>query len=92
MLAEGLVEAASASGELDAEIGRWAYVGDSTNDELMFEHFPHSVGVANIRRENTTHLVKRLARGLFILWAGEIPMTRRSLSTWPIWLSAGAGR
>ena len=36
--------------ELDAEVGRWAYVGDSTNDVLMFEHFPHSVGVANIRR------------------------------------------
>jgi HAD superfamily hydrolase (TIGR01484 family) len=36
--------------ELDAEIGRWAYVGDSTNDVLMFEHFPHSIGVANIRR------------------------------------------
>jgi HAD superfamily hydrolase (TIGR01484 family) len=36
--------------ELDAEIGRWAYIGDSTNDVLMFEHFPHSVGVANIRR------------------------------------------
>jgi HAD superfamily hydrolase (TIGR01484 family) len=36
--------------ELDAEIARWVYVGDSTNDELMFERFPHSVGVANIRR------------------------------------------
>jgi HAD superfamily hydrolase (TIGR01484 family) len=36
--------------ELDAEIDRWVYVGDSTNDELMFQHFPHSVGVANIRR------------------------------------------
>ena len=36
--------------KLDAEIGRWAYVGDSTNDELMFEHFLHSIGVANIRR------------------------------------------
>lgn len=36
--------------QLDAEIGRWAYVGDSTNDVLMFEHFRHSVGVANIRR------------------------------------------
>jgi len=36
--------------DLDAEIGRWAYVGDSTNDELMFQAFPHSVGVANIRR------------------------------------------
>ncbi|MBI2769434.1 MAG: HAD family phosphatase [Burkholderiales bacterium] len=36
--------------ELDEEIGQWVYVGDSTNDVLMFEHFPHSVGVANIRR------------------------------------------
>jgi HAD superfamily hydrolase (TIGR01484 family) len=36
--------------DLDAEITRWAYVGDSTNDQLMFEHFPHSIGVANIRR------------------------------------------
>jgi HAD superfamily hydrolase (TIGR01484 family) len=36
--------------DLDAEIGRWVYVGDSTNDMLMFEHFAQSVGVANIRR------------------------------------------
>jgi hydroxymethylpyrimidine pyrophosphatase-like HAD family hydrolase len=36
--------------DLDAELDRWVYVGDSTNDVLMFEHFPHSVGVANIRR------------------------------------------
>ncbi len=36
--------------DLDAEIERWAYVGDSTNDQVMFEHFAHSVGVANIRR------------------------------------------
>jgi hypothetical protein len=36
--------------DLDAEIDRWVYVGDSTNDVVMFEHFPHSVGVANIRR------------------------------------------
>ncbi len=36
--------------ELDAEMERWVYVGDSTNDQLMFEAFPHSVGVANIRR------------------------------------------
>jgi hydroxymethylpyrimidine pyrophosphatase-like HAD family hydrolase len=26
------------------------YVGDSTNDQLMFEHFAHSIGVANIAR------------------------------------------
>ena len=36
--------------ELAAERDRWLYVGDSTNDELMFEAFTHSVGVANIRR------------------------------------------
>ncbi|MDQ7743719.1 HAD-IIB family hydrolase [Hydrogenophaga pseudoflava] len=36
--------------DLDAEIDRWVYVGDSTNDALMFGHFPHSVGVANIAR------------------------------------------
>ena len=36
--------------ELDAELDQWAYVGDSTNDQVMFAHFPHSVGVANIAR------------------------------------------
>ena len=35
---------------LDAERCRWAFVGDSTNDQLMFEAFDNSVGVANIRR------------------------------------------
>lgn len=29
---------------------RWVYVGDSTNDQLMFERVPLSVGVANVRR------------------------------------------
>ena len=33
---------------LDAEHERWVYVGDSTNDQLMFGHFPISVGVANL--------------------------------------------
>ena len=36
--------------ELDAEIDRWVYVGDSTNDQVMFAHFANSIGVANIRR------------------------------------------
>jgi hypothetical protein len=36
--------------DLDTEMDRWVYVGDSTNDQVMFEHFAHSVGVANIRR------------------------------------------
>ncbi len=33
---------------LDDETKRWVYVGDSTNDQLMFAHFPLSVGVANL--------------------------------------------
>ncbi len=36
--------------DLASEIDRWVYVGDSTNDQVMFERFTHSVGVANIRR------------------------------------------
>lgn len=36
--------------ELDVELPHWAYVGDSTNDQLMFQAFPHSIGVANIAR------------------------------------------
>ncbi|MEO8924156.1 MAG: HAD-IIB family hydrolase [Caldimonas sp.] len=34
--------------DLAAERERWLYVGDSTNDELMFASFPLSVGVANL--------------------------------------------
>ena len=30
--------------------GDWLYLGDSTNDQIMFEHMPLSVGVANIVR------------------------------------------
>ncbi len=29
---------------------RWAYFGDSANDEPMYEYFPHGIGVANIER------------------------------------------
>ena len=34
--------------DLDAETALWVYVGDSTNDQLMFGHFPLAVGVANL--------------------------------------------
>ena len=49
--------------DLKEELDQWAYVGDSTNDQVMFEHFTHSVGVANIRRfENELkHLPKYVA-------------------------------
>ena len=36
--------------ELVDELQRWVYVGDSTNDQLMFQHFPQAVGVANLMR------------------------------------------
>jgi len=32
------------------DAAQWLYVGDSTNDQLMFEHIPLSVAVANIAR------------------------------------------
>jgi HAD superfamily hydrolase (TIGR01484 family) len=35
--------------DLDAERGAYVFVGDSPNDCPMFAHFPHAVGVANIR-------------------------------------------
>jgi HAD superfamily hydrolase (TIGR01484 family) len=51
--------------DLDAERDRWVYVGDSTNDQLMFEHFAHSVGVANIRRfeSQLTHKPRWVTQG-----------------------------
>jgi HAD superfamily hydrolase (TIGR01484 family) len=36
--------------DLDAERPRFVFVGDSPNDAPMFEFFPNSVGVANVRR------------------------------------------
>jgi HAD superfamily hydrolase (TIGR01484 family) len=36
--------------DLAAELDKWVFVGDSGNDQAMFQHFTHSVGVANIRR------------------------------------------
>ena len=46
--------------DLTKELDQWVYVGDSTNDQVMFEHFTHSVGVANIKRfeKELKHLPK----------------------------------
>jgi HAD superfamily hydrolase (TIGR01484 family) len=51
--------------ELAQESARWVYVGDSTNDQIMFEHFEHSVGVANIARfvPQLTHLPRFVTTG-----------------------------
>jgi HAD superfamily hydrolase (TIGR01484 family) len=50
---------------LNAEMDKWAYIGDSTNDQLMFEAFTHSVGVANINRfaPQLTHLPRYVTQG-----------------------------
>jgi HAD superfamily hydrolase (TIGR01484 family) len=34
---------------LEEELNNWVYVGDSPNDQIMFAHFPNSIGVANIK-------------------------------------------
>ena len=49
---------------LTTELDRWVFVGDSGNDQAMFEHFAHSVGVANIERfvPQLTHLPRYLTR------------------------------
>ena len=51
--------------DLKAEMGNWAYVGDSTNDQLMFEAFRNSIGVANVRRfaSQLTHLPRYITVG-----------------------------
>ena len=36
--------------DLDKELDHWVYVGDSTNDQLMFKTFANSIGVANVAR------------------------------------------
>ena len=50
--------------ELTNELDQWVYVGDSTNDQVMFEHFTHSVGVANIKRfeKELKHLPEYIAQ------------------------------
>ncbi|MFC5521782.1 HAD-IIB family hydrolase [Polaromonas jejuensis] len=51
--------------DLDAELERWVYIGDSTNDQLMFKTFANSVGVANIARfvPQLAHLPRYVTRG-----------------------------
>jgi len=44
------------------------------------------VGIDNIRRDAPAHLIKRLARGLFILWAGEIPFRYSEINDLPPWV------
>ena len=51
--------------DLAQELDLWVFVGDSGNDQVMFQHFTHSVGVANIARcvPQLTHLPRYVAQG-----------------------------
>jgi hydroxymethylpyrimidine pyrophosphatase-like HAD family hydrolase len=50
--------------DLAATKHEWIYVGDSPNDEPMFEWFPHTVGVANVAAfaDQMTHLPRYVTR------------------------------
>jgi len=41
------------------------------------------VALANIRRDSLSHLAMRLGRGVFILWAGEIPFRYSEINALP---------
>jgi 4-amino-4-deoxy-L-arabinose transferase-like glycosyltransferase len=41
------------------------------------------VGLANLQHDSIGHLLKRLARGVFILWAGEIPIRYSDINSVP---------
>jgi hypothetical protein len=47
------------------------------------------VGVENLRRDSASHLIKRLARGVFILWAGEIPFRFSDINQLPPLVTRG---
>ena len=51
--------------DLASELDAWVFVGDSGNDQAMFQHFTHSVGVANIARflPTLTHRPRYVAQG-----------------------------
>ena len=51
--------------DLRQELDQWVFVGDSGNDQAMFAHFTHSVGVANIRHfeAELTHRPRYITAG-----------------------------
>jgi hypothetical protein len=44
------------------------------------------VGIANIRQNFVPHLLRRLTRGLFVLWAAEIPLRYSDINEAAPWL------
>jgi hypothetical protein len=48
------------------------------------------VALENLRHDSPAHLIKRLARGAFILWAGEIPIRYSDINqVSPLWIRIG---
>jgi hypothetical protein len=41
------------------------------------------VGLENLRKDSLSHLLKRLGRGVYILWAGEIPVRYSDINQLP---------
>ena len=41
------------------------------------------VGLENLRHQPAAHIVKRLARGIFVLWAGEVPFRYSTINALP---------
>jgi hypothetical protein len=44
------------------------------------------VGLSNIGRDRRAHQIQRMARGAFILWAGEIPFRYSDINTLPVFV------
>lgn len=69
--------------DLAAELDHWVYVGDSTNDQVMFERMPVTVGVANIHHfaHQLTHRPRYVAqheRGRGFSEVAEVVLRRRA--------------
>jgi HAD superfamily hydrolase (TIGR01484 family) len=60
---------------------QWLFIGDSPNDEPMFRHFPHSVGVANLRNflDRLSHPPRWITSAES--GAGFVEMTEKLLQT-----------
>jgi len=44
------------------------------------------VAIENLRADSASHLARRLSRGVFILWAGEIPFRYSEINRLPPWV------
>ncbi len=68
--------------DLATELDRWVFVGDSGNDQAMFQHFVHSAGVANIAAfapgmRYLPHYVTPSARGAGFAEVARVILTAR---------------